>query len=216
MRKNVIFIAPPFAGKGTQSEFLVEKYHMAHISTGDLLRGEVAKGSEQGKYILQIQTSGGLVDDDIVFALLEKRLKEPDCENGYILDGFPRTINQAERYEIIASTLGEHQDYIIYLEIDRELAKERVVGRVSCPSCGVIYNTYTDKLENDECPNCKVKLIKRPDDTEEVFASRFDTYIEKTQPLIEYYKQRGVLHIVDSGINKQHTFSQIEDILNGK
>lgn len=213
--KNVIFIAPPFAGKGTQSDLLKEKYHMAHISTGDLLRAEVAAGTDRSEYILQIQTSGGLVDDDIVFEILEKRLSEPDCKNGYILDGFPRSIEQAKRYEGTSAKLGDHTDYVIFLDIDREEAKRRVIGRLSCPNCNNIYNKFTDNLEDEKCPKCQTSLVRRPDDNEETFANRFDTYLEKTKPLIEYYKGKGVLHVVNSGINKEYTFEQIEKILNG-
>ncbi len=211
--KNIIFIAPPFAGKGTQSDLLKEKYNMAHISTGDLLRAEVATGSEKGKYIFQIQTSGGLVDDDIVLELLEKRLRKPDCKNGYILDGFPRTIEQAKRYEDMSSKLGGHKDYIIYLDVDREIARERVIGRLSCPNCDNVYNKYKDKIEDNKCPKCSSELFKRPDDNEETFKNRFDTYLEKTKPLIDYYKDLGILHVVDGGVNKEYTFHQIENIL---
>lgn len=213
--KNVIFIAPPAAGKGTQADKMKERYNMAHISTGDLLREEIAAGSEIGQKAKTIMDQGGLVDDDIVFSLLEKRLQQPDCENGYILDGFPRNIEQAKRFEEVSVQLNKPVDYVIYLEIDRDEAMRRITGRVSCPICGAIYNTYSDKVEVDQtCSKCQQgKLFRRDDDNEETFVKRFDTYLTKTQPLIDYYKEKGILSVVNSGINKDYTFEQVAKII---
>lgn len=214
--KNIVFIAPPAAGKGTQSDLLKEKYNMVHISTGDLLRAEVASGTENGNYIKKIMDEGLLVNDEIILKLLEKRLSAKDCNNGYILDGFPRTLDQAKAYDELADRLGKTIDYVIYLDIKREEAMKRITGRVSCPSCGAVYNEYVDIFkEKGFCNKCQAKLEKRSDDNEETFNHRFDTYLDKTKPVIDYYKQKGLLYVVDSGVNKDYTFSQIKKIISG-
>lgn len=212
---NIILIAPPAAGKGTQSELLNEKYNFAHISTGDLLRAEAASGSERGKYIGQIQASGGIVDDDIVLELLENKIKNLDNDYGYVLDGFPRTINQAEKYEEIANRLGKNINFVLFLDIEKDRAMKRTLGRLTCPSCKAIYNVYSSKFDEiGLCNVCHSKLEKRNDDTEEIFANRFDSYMKNTQPLIEYYIAKGLLHNVQCCEEKEDTFAIIESIIN--
>lgn len=214
--KNIILIAPPAAGKGTQATLLKEKHNMVHISTGDLLRHEVASNSEVGLHVKKIMEEGLLVEDNIILNLLEKRLKEKDCDNGYILDGFPRDLEQAKAYDELAHRLNRTIDYAIFLDIDKEEAKKRIIGRISCPSCGAVYNEYFDTFEKPGyCNDCSTKLEKRSDDNEETFNQRFDTYLEKTRPVVDYYKAKGILYIVDSNINKENTFNQIESIIKG-
>ena len=199
--KNIILIAAPAAGKGTLSTMLVDKYNYAHISTGDLLRDASHKESEMGKKIASILEKGELVTDDIVFSLLEKRLMESDTENGYILDGFPRTLEQAKKYQETITKLNKNLGIVIVLDTDYEILKNRIVGRVVCPKCGSVYNTLTGvntpKVDNicDKCGGC---LIKRSDDNEESFKTRYETYLEKTKLLIDYYKNIGNLHFVNS------------------
>lgn len=213
---NIVFIAPPAAGKGTQSKLLSDKYGIVHISTGDLLRSEVASGSELGNHINELLKSGKLVDDEIVFNMLETRLKQKDCDKGYILDGFPRNLEQAKIYDEMAKRLNRPIDYAILLNITREEAMRRITGRVSCPACGAVYNEYSDVFTySGMCNHCSAKLVKREDDKIETFNQRFDTHLSRTQPIIEHYKMKGILHVVDSGISKENTFAQIESIIGG-
>lgn len=211
---NIILIAPPAAGKGTQAALLKEKYNMVHISTGDLLRLEAQEDTERGKYIADLLSHGKLIDDSIVLELLEKKLNESDCDNGYILDGFPRTKDQAILLDELSNRLNKNIDYVIFLDIDRDKAMKRSLGRVSCPECKAIYNEYFDTFkEIGFCNKCGTKLDKRTDDNEETFNNRYDSYIKMTEPVVEYYKSKGILHIVDSSFDKEYTLSQIEKII---
>ena len=215
--KNIIFIAPPAAGKGTQSAMLKKKYNMVHISVGDLLRHEVSSNSEIGVHVKGLMEEGLLVDDKIVFRLLEQRFMKNDCSNGYILDGFPRDLDQAIEYDKMSKRLHQPIDYVIFLDISKEEAMRRTTGRISCPSCGAVYNEYLDTFAKPGfCNSCSAKLQKRSDDNEITFNHRFDTYMMKTQPVIDYYKQKGILYVVDSGGSKEYTFSQIESIIGGE
>lgn len=215
--KNIVFIAPPAAGKGTQSDLLKEKYNMVHISTGDLLRHEVASQSELGIYVKGLMEQGLLVDDEIIFKLLEERLSKLDSGSCYILDGFPRDLEQAKVYDEMSKRLHRSIDYVIFLNISKGESMKRITGRISCPSCGAVYNEYFDTFtEKDLCNKCSTKLEKRSDDNEEIFKHRYDTYIMKTQPVIDYYKEKNILYVVDSGNSKEYTFSQIESIIGGE
>lgn len=215
---NIIFIAPPAAGKGTQAEMLSTKYNIPHISTGDLLRNASQDGSERGKMIADMMVQGLLVSDEIILELLKERLQKEDCNNGYILDGYPRNIEQAKQYEEMLKELDKELGLVIYLDIDKEVAMKRIVGRVSCSNCGTVYNEMfeeTKPLKNGVCDKCNSELVRRADDNEETFNTRFETYINKTQALIDYYDSLGSLYRVNSGINKENTFEQIENILRG-
>lgn len=215
---NIVFIAPPAAGKGTQAELLSSKYNIPHVSIGELLREASEDGSERGKMIADLMVNGILVSDEIVLKLIEERLSNTDCNNGYILDGYPRSIEQAKQYEEMLKRLDKNLGYVIYLDIDKEVAKNRIVGRVSCPNCGSVYNDSVNGLKpkvKDVCDKCNSILVKREDDNAESFEKRFVTYITNTQPLIDYYDSLGSLYRVNSGISKENTFEQIENILRG-
>lgn len=214
--KSIILIAPPAAGKGTEAAILKERYNIPHISTGDLLRKASQENTEEGREIKEQLEHGALVDDDVVVKLLRERILEPDCNNGYILDGFPRTVMQARIYENMLTSINKELGTVIYLDIDRELARNRIIGRISCPKCGKVYNTLVEGLKpkmEGICDTCFVALYKRTDDTASTFDQRFDTYVEKTSKLIEYYKVKGILNVVDSSISKEHTDLQIERII---
>lgn len=208
--KNLILIAPPAAGKGTQAKMICETYNLDHISTGDLLREEVARGNSE---LQQIMESGKLVSDEIVLNLLKKKLL--NSLNGYVLDGFPRNVNQAILFDKILKELNQKIDYVIYLNLDKEIAKKRIVGRVSCPKCGNVYNTMISGMSpsiEGICDNCQTALTKRKDDNEETFNIRYNTYLEETEPLLEYYK--NILYEIDSSLEKQEVFHKIGEIIN--
>lgn len=214
--KNIIFIAPPAAGKGTQSDLLKKNYGYVHISTGDLLRNEVASGSELGQELASIMQSGALVSDDIVTKLLNNRLMQSDCKNGFILDGYPRNINQAKKLDELINDLNIKIEAAIYLDMDEELAMHRALGRLTCPDCTRGYNKYEEVLKPKEmgiCDDCKIALVSRSDDNEETFKERFNTYIENTKPLLDYYRESGILYVVDNSGTPSETFNKIESVI---
>lgn len=214
--KDIILIAPPAAGKGTQSKLLQEKYHIPHISTGDLLR-TATEQNELGDIVKKAMETGTLVDDEIVLKLLETRILKNDCQNGYILDGFPRNIKQAESYLKLLNKLNRSLGDVIYLDASKETTMKRIVGRLSCPTCGAVYN---DQIEENKpkrfgtCDICNGSLRKREDDNLETFNKRYKTFMEETYPLVDFFKAKGCLFIVGSGISKERTFNEIEKIIN--
>ena len=214
--KSIILIAPPSAGKGTISKILCEKYHLPHISTGDLLRQAVETDDEQGNYIRQQMNLGKLVSDDIIISLIEKRITQNDCSNGYILDGFPRNLYQAKIYENILENMNKNFGIVILLDISCEKAKKRILGRVSCPNCGAVYNIYSEDTRPrivGVCDTCGETLSRREDDNEEIFEERFSTYLKETKPVADYYENRGILNIIDSSMDLNIVLEQIERIL---
>ena len=214
--KNIIFIAPPAAGKGTQSDLLVKKYGYIHISTGDLLRDEMKNKTELGIRITDVMESGGLVSDEIVTELLRNRLSRDDVKSGFILDGYPRNIAQAQILDNLVKELNLNIDVVLYLEMSSEIAMKRALGRITCPKCGRGYNKYEDVLKpiNESlCDDCNIELVSRTDDTEETFKTRFDTYIKNTEPLLNYYKEEGLLNIIDNSGTPDETFQNIESVI---
>lgn len=214
--KNIIFLAPPAAGKGTLSEMLVEKYGYGHISTGDLLREEVKAGTELGKEADSLMKAGKYVPDELIIKLIEKRVQMPDCENGYILDGFPRTKVQAEKYDELLKQLGKDLGVVIYIDIDKDMAIRRACSRMTCPKCGKIYNKYSKEMKPKVewiCDDCCVELTQRADDNEETFTKRFNEYIEKTMPLYDYYNEKGVLNTINAHESKFDTFNEAIKVL---
>ncbi len=213
--KNIILIAAPAAGKGTLSEMLVEKYNYAHISTGDLLRDAAKKGDELGNKISEILKKGELVTDEVVFQLLERRLNDEDTKNGYILDGFPRTLSQAKEYDLMVQKMGIDLGIAVVIDTPYETLKKRIVGRVLCKECGSVYNTLTGvntpKVDGI-CDKCGGELYKRSDDNEESFENRYKTYEEKTAPIIDYYKEKGNLFFI-KGESKEQMLESIEALL---
>ena len=215
--KNLILIAPPGAGKGTLSKDLLSKYDYVHISTGDLLREQVAKGDELGQEIAKVQASGGLVSNEIVYKALENKLKDPKCDNGYILDGFPRNLEQAKEYDNILKRSKRNLGIVLLLDIPKEDLIERITGRFTCSDCGEIHNIYNSELKPKKegiCNKCGGELTQRKDDNLESFEVRYQTYLESTAPLIDYYKEKGVLYVVDSSKGHIDTLRQAEEILN--
>ena len=195
--KNIILIAPPGAGKGTQAKMLVDKLNMLHISIGDLLRNEVNKQTELGKSLEVRMQTGKLVDDEIIFEVLKSYLKEADLSKGIIFDGFPRNLSQAQMLE----SLDIQIDSAIYLDVPKSVLESRILGRKTCPNCGTGYNTNFESMKpkvEDICDKCGSKLITRHDDTKDVFENRYETYINETQPVLEFYKNKQILFNIKS------------------
>ena len=211
--KNIILIAAPAAGKGTLSDLLVKKYDYLHISTGDLLREVSKENTELGQKIAKMLKNGELVTDEIVFELLENKLCQVD--KPYILDGFPRTLNQAYKYDELIQKLNKDLGIVVVLNCDYEILKKRIVGRYLCKDCGSIYNTLTGvntPKQEGICDNCGGELYKRSDDNEESFKTRYETYLEKTKPLIDFYEKKGNLYYIDSQ-TIDTMLKEIEDLL---
>ena len=214
--KNIIFLAVQGAGKGTFAKKLKEKYGYAHISTGDILRERASVEDELGKKIKDLIDNGIFVPNDIIYEAIEYRITQPDCENGYILDGFPRNLEQAEGYDKLLEKLNKDLGVVINITIDNELLKERIIGRRICKDCGAIYNVYNPEFKpkvEGVCDKCGGEVYQRADDNEESMNTRIKTYFEVTAPVIEYYNKKGVLKTVDSGKGTEETFKEIENIL---
>jgi len=211
--KNIIFIAPPAAGKGTISNMICSKYNIPHISTGDLLRDEIARSTKIGLEIRESMSRGEFVSDDVITKLLKKRLSSKDCHKGYILDGYPRNIHQAETYDKLLEELNFDMGTVIYLNIEKDVALSRIRSRMVCPKCGMSYNLSTPELapvRDGICDSCSSELKVRTDDTEETFISRFDTYMKETYPLVEYYENKNNLVRVD--VNNKTTLEIFEEV----
>lgn len=197
MKKEFIFLGPPACGKGTQTSKLARHFNLPHVDTGSLLRAEIASGSENGKIAKSFIDQGHLVPVELAGAIIKERLSAPDCQNGYILDGFPRSEEQANMLTKINKEIDgdDSVDFrAIYFDIDESILISRIVNRRSCPKCGEIYNLkYHPTKEEGICDRCGATLTRRKDDNEETAHARFETYFNETAPLIDYYKNKGVL-----------------------
>ncbi|MCI0436127.1 MAG: adenylate kinase [Gemmatimonadetes bacterium] len=204
---NVILFGPPGSGKGTQGELLARRFDLVRLSTGDLLREAVRQSTPLGFEAKRVMEAGELVSDDLILGLV-RDVMGGAAKTGFILDGFPRTIPQAEGLGRIFDELGERLDAIVILEVDDDAIVRRLGGRLACPNCGAVYNRFTDPPEQDGiCDACGSELIQRPDDREETIRRRLEVYREQTEPLIAYYRGSGVpLHEVngDSAVETVH------------
>lgn len=214
--KNIMFIAPPAAGKGTQAELVVEKYHIPHISTGDILREIAKEDSEIGQYVFETLASGKLVKDEITYQLIEERLARDDCKNGYIIDGFPRNLDQAIEYDKILEKLGFDVGNVILINIDEKTLEKRITGRRICEDCKSIFNindvTSAPKVES-VCDNCGGKLYQRNDDNLESFQTRYQMYKEKTEPIVEHYRKKKVLKEINGDDTVENVFKKVDAII---
>ena len=213
--QGIIFVAPPAAGKGTQAKLLCEKYGFVHISTGDLLRKAALEDTLEALYIETKIDSGELVDDDIIVDLLMKKFDSIDAK-GFILDGFPRDLYQAQ---LLDKILKKIKLYVFYIDVDFNVVMKRFTGRISCPNCGMVYNRLIDELKpkvENTCDECGSSLVVRDDDNEETFTKRYEIYSNETEPLVGYYEEKGVLYRLNGNLDEKKIHEQIVCVLEGE
>ena len=208
---NIILLAPPAAGKGTQAELSESKYHVKHISTGELLRKSIEQDDAISREIKEIMKAGKLVSDAIILELIEKEIDT--AKEGVVLDGFPRNRVQAKEYEQLLQKMGQKLDAVLYLSLPKEIAKQRIIGRRTCPICGKIYNMQMEEMIEELCGSCHTSLVSREDDKEETFDIRYETYMRETNPLISFYQEKGLLKEIDASMKKEEVFEEIEKCL---
>jgi adenylate kinase len=211
---KIIMLGAPGAGKGTQAKKIAEKYQIPHISTGDIFRANIKNGTELGKKAKTYMDQGLLVPDELVVDLVVDRVGQEDCTKGYVLDGFPRTIPQAEALDKALAELGQKMDFAVDVEVPDENIINRMSGRRACVGCGATYHlVYAPTKMENVCDNCGGELVLRDDDKPETVKKRLDVYHEQTQPLIEYYTNSGILKTVDGTADIEDVFAEIVGIL---
>lgn len=214
---NIIFMGPPGAGKGTQAEAIVKELNIPHISTGDAFRLAMSQGTLLGIKAKEYVDQGLLVPDDVTIGIVQERLQQDDCQNGFLLDGFPRTISQAEALEGIVGTMGRKINHVINLSVDRNLLLARLTGRRICKSCGATYHViFNPPKQENICDKCSGDLYQRSDDTEEKVGTRLDEYVSKTAPLLAFYEDKGLLRQIDGEQEIQSVTSEILSLLRGQ
>lgn len=211
---KIIMLGAPGAGKGTQAKKIAQKYHIPHISTGDIFRANIKNGTELGKEAKTYMDQGLLVPDELTVKILLDRVAQEDCTPGYVLDGFPRTIPQAQVLEDALDKLGEKIDYAINVDVTDENIIHRMSGRRACLSCGATYHLeHIPPQKEGICDYCGQELVLREDDKPETVKNRLQVYHKQTQPLIDFYSNRGVLKMVDGAVDLQDVFAEISAIL---
>ena len=210
---NVIILGSPGSGKGTQSQNIIKNFQLHQVSTGDLLRNEIKKKSEIGKKIEKIIYQGDLVSDDTVNKLLKNVITNPKNRNKIIFDGYPRTLNQAKILEIMLNEDNQSINFILYLNVSSEIIEKRILGRIICEKCNKTMNKYLNKDEVDRHECEKKYLVKRKDDNQETIITRYEEYIKKTKPVLDFYSSRSYFHQIDGSEKIQVITSKIEQIL---
>ncbi len=214
---NIILMGPPGAGKGTHAKWMESDFNLPHISTGDMFREAMASGSELGNTVKEIINRGDLVSDELTCALVKDRLSRDDCKNGYLLDGFPRTLAQAEALKKMGKEIGREPNLAINISCPDEILIKRVCTRRVCPKCGASFNVITMKPKSEGvCDYCGSALIQRKDDNEESFKVRLDNYYKSTAPLLDYYKKEGLLKDFDGTIEAGQLKEEISKFLASK
>ncbi|MGB4626507.1 MAG: adenylate kinase, partial [Erysipelotrichaceae bacterium] len=208
MMLKIVIMGPAGSGKGTMSDLIADNYPVKHISTGNMFREEIRNNTELGQKANSYITQGKLVPDDVTVAMVKNRLSQEDCKDGYLLDGFPRSLVQAEAIKDLGINV------VINLKIDENLLVDRIVYRRMCEDCKAIYNIKLNPLKDEEhCEVCGGKLYQRSDDTYEKLMVRLESYTEETQPVVDYYRKRGVVYDVDAGQSIEDVYKQIDQIL---
>ncbi len=211
---KIVMLGAPGAGKGTQAEKMAEKYNLPHISTGDIFRKNLKEGTELGKEAKTYMDAGKLVPDELTVRILLDRVGNDDCKNGYILDGFPRTIPQAEALDAELGKMAEKIDFAINVDVPDDSIISRMSGRRACPKCGATYHLeHIPPKQDGICDVCGAELIIRDDDKPDTVKNRLAIYHEQTQPLVDYYREKGVYHVVDGTLDVDAVFNSIKDIL---
>lgn len=212
---NILIMGPAGAGKGTMSDLILKEYDIPHISTGDMLRENVRNNTELGLTAKSYMESGRLVPDDVINAMVEKRLQEDDCQKGYLLDGFPRTLVQAQAFEKISEKIGKPVECVLALEVDFDVLKERITGRRVCPKCGAIYHihNFPSKVEGI-CDVCGSELKQRSDDTVEKLTQRMEEYENSTKPVIDFFENKNVVKHLNATEKPEIVFGKIQEALN--
>lgn len=207
-------MGPAGAGKGTMSDLILKEYDIPHISTGDMLRDNVRNNTELGNLAKSYMDAGNLVPDDVIIAMVEKRLQENDCQKGYLLDGFPRTLVQAEAFEKIENKIGKPVECVIALEVGFDTLVERITGRRICPKCGAIYHIHNKPSEVEGiCDVCGSELTQRKDDTVAQLTVRMDGYEKSTKPVIDFYDKRGIVSYIDASQETAAVFEKVKEAL---
>jgi adenylate kinase len=213
---NLVLMGLPGAGKGTQAEKIVEKYHIPHISTGDMFRAAIKDGTELGLKAKSFMDKGELVPDEVTIGIVRERLSKPDCQKGFLLDGFPRTVAQAEALENMLSELERPIDYVINVDVDKDILLERLTGRRICTECGATYHlVFNPPSKEGVCDRCGGELYQRADDNEETVQNRLEVNLKQTQPLLSFYEDKGYLRNINGQQDIDKVFADIEELLGG-
>ncbi|MDI2112415.1 adenylate kinase [Commensalibacter nepenthis] len=212
---KLVFLGPPGAGKGTQSQYLAQEYKIAQISTGDMLRAEVKAESDIGKLAKKIMDNGELVPDDLIVSMIQKRIQADDCKNGFILDGFPRSLGQAEALDKMFASQGMKLDAVLSLEVDEEILAERISGRFSCASCGASYHKqFKHPMVEGVCDSCgSTDFVARADDNKDTVLARLETYRKQTAPLLPYYQKKNCLYAINGMKSVKDVRKDIDQVL---
>lgn len=211
---NILIMGPAGAGKGTMSDLIIKEYDIPHISTGDMLRENVKNNTELGQQAKAFMDAGKLVPDELINAMVEKRLLEPDCQKGYLLDGFPRTLVQAQAFEEMAARIGKPVESVLALEVEFDTLVDRITGRRICPKCGAIYHVRNKPSRTEGiCDECGSELQQRRDDTVEQLRVRMEEYDAKTKPIVDYFEPKGVVNRIDASKDANATFAQVKEAL---
>ncbi len=206
----------PGAGKGTQAERIVAQYGIPHISTGDMFRAAMKEGTELGLQAKSFMDKGELVPDEVTIGIVRERLSKEDCQTGFLLDGFPRTVPQAEALEQILEGLNKKIDYVINIDVDKEILMERLTGRRICKNCGATYHlVFNPPAKEGVCDRCGGELYQRADDNAETVQNRLDVNIQQSQPLLDFYNEKGYLRTLNGQQDIEKVFAEIEQMLGG-
>jgi len=213
---NLLIIGAPGAGKGTMSDLLINTYHLVHVSTGDMLRAAVKAGTPVGLKAQEYMNKGALVPDEVIHDIIVERLSQDDIKAGFLFDGYPRTIAQAQDLDLILKEIGLKIDAVINLNIEDDELIKRITGRRLCPTCGEIFNIYYKApAKEGVCDKCGVELITRKDDNLESLTVRLQEYHKNTQPVIEYYEEFGIVRHIDASMSMDEVYNAIKQVLEG-